>query len=514
MPEPVHIAAIDAGSNAVRLSVARAFSALDIEPIVNERYPLRLGEGVFVRHRFSEDILKKGVKAFVHLKEIMDEYGVSRYRAVATSASREARNAGTLIHRIRQATGIRLEIISAKEESRLGREAASAALGPESPPNCVVDLGGGSLEITLLKDHAVLQSAQLPIGTVRLMTTLGIPGAIRPAQAEQVRRYLRALLDSRMPERPNLGDDISVALGGNAETLSNVAPGPRREGLPTLDVSLLRERLPGILERDVRERMKTYGVRRDRADVMGIAGIIFAVLGRYLNVRQFLIPTVGIREGLLQEIASDAFSRKEPHRYTTEARQILVGTRSFARRLEYDMRHAEHVRELCLMLFDSLQPLHHLPPQARVQLEAGALLHDIGHRVSHRGHHKHGEYLTLNGDIPGLEDRDRHIAAAVVRYHNRKSSPDTDHPAYSMLNNSDKRVVRRLAAILRVAEGLDHSHRQRVQNLKAAFQPSAVTINLRVRGDAAEDIRDAERSATLFEKEFHTHLYFRAPHFN
>jgi exopolyphosphatase/guanosine-5'-triphosphate,3'-diphosphate pyrophosphatase len=509
MSEPVHIAAIDAGSNAVRLSVARAYSALDIEPLVNERFPLRLGEGVFVRHRFSEELLKKGVKAFVHLKEVMDEYGVTKYRAVATSASREARNSTTFVHRVRQASGLRLEVISAKEESRLGREAAIAALGPESPPNCVVDLGGGSLEINLLRDNAILQSAQLPIGTVRLMTTLSIPGVIRPTQAEQVRRYMRALLDSRLPSRPNLADQLAVALGGNAETLANVAPGPRREGLPTLEISLLRERLTDILRRDVRERMKTYGVRRDRADVMGIAAIIFVVLGRYLNIRHFLIPTVGIREGILQEIARDAFSRKEPHRYTAEARQMLIGTRSFARRLEYDLRHAEHVRELSLMLFDHLQPLHHLPPQARVQLEAGALLHDIGHRVSHRGHHKHGEYLALNGDIPALEGRDRNIVAAVVRYHNRKSTPDTDHPAYSALNNADKRIVRRLAAILRIAEGLDHSHRQRIEDLRTSFPRGAVTILLDARGDAAEDIRDAERSADLFEKEFHTHVYLR-----
>ena len=258
MADPVHIAAIDAGSNAVRLSVARAYSALDIEPLVNERFPLRLGEGVFVRHRFSEDLLKKGVKAFKHLNEIMDEYGVTKYRAVATSASREARNSGTLVHRVKQATGIRLEVISAKEESRLGRDAAIAALGPESSPNCVVDLGGGSLEINILRDHSILQSAQLPIGTVRLMTTLGIPGVIRPTQLEQVRRYFRALLESRIPDRPNLADQLCVALGGNAETLANVAPGPRREGLPTLEVSLLRERLPDILQRDVRERMKAY----------------------------------------------------------------------------------------------------------------------------------------------------------------------------------------------------------------------------------------------------------------
>jgi exopolyphosphatase/guanosine-5'-triphosphate,3'-diphosphate pyrophosphatase len=131
--------------------------------------------------------------------------------------------------------------------------------------------------------------------------------------------------------------------------------------------------------------------------------------------------------------------------------------------------------------------------------------------VSHRGHHKHGEYLTLNGDIPGLDGRDRNLVAAVVRYHNRKSDPASHHLAYSALNNNDKRTARRLASIVRIAEGLDHSHRERIQNLRATFQRSAVAIQVDARGDATEDILDAERSSDLFEKEFHVKLYFRRP---
>jgi exopolyphosphatase/guanosine-5'-triphosphate,3'-diphosphate pyrophosphatase len=509
MSEPVHIAAIDAGSNAVRLSVARAYSAMDIEPLHNERYSLRLGEGVFLRHRFSEEMFTKAGKAFAHFKEIMDEFGVTRYRAVATSATREARNREAFLRRIKQKSGIAVEVISAVEESRLGREAVISALGPESPPRCIIDLGGGSLELSVLQNHRVMQAAQLPVGTVRLMTTLDIPGVVRPPQADEVRKYVRALLESRLPSPPNIGDGVAVALGGNAETLANVAPGPRRNGLPTLELTLLRERLPELLERDVRERMKAYGVRRDRADVMGIAAITFVILGRYLNTRCLVIPSVGLREGLLQEIAREAFSRKEPHRYNSSQRQLLVSTRSFGRRLEYDQTHAEHVREMAVMLFDQLQPVHHLPAQSRVLLEAGSLLHDVGHRVSHRGHHKHGEYLALFGDMPGLEGRDRNIVSALVRYHNRKSVPAGHHPSYAALNNTDKRIARRLAAILRVAEALDHSHRQRVTSLHTSFQRGAVALQVDAHGDAAEDLRDATRSAELFEKEFHVKLYFR-----
>jgi len=509
MSEPVHIAAIDAGSNAVRLSVVRAHSAIDLEPLHDERYPLRLGESVFVRHRFSEDVLKKSVKAFKHFREVMVEFGVTRYRAVATSASREAKNRLAFIRRIRLKSKLRLEVISAHEESRLGREAVFAALGPESPLRCVVDLGGGSLELSILRDHSVVQSAQLPVGTVRLMTTLGITGACSASQAEQVRKYLYALLESKLSPRPNLGGELAVALGGNAETLSDLAPGPREHGLSTLELSLLRERLPDLLRRDVESRMKTFGVRRDRADVMGIAGLIFITLGRYLNLRTLAIPRVGIREGLLREIAREVFSRKEPHRYNAGARELLSGTRVFARRMASDRRHAEHIRELSLQLFDQLQPVHHLPAESRVLLESAALLHDVGHTVSNRGHHKHGEYLTLNGDIAGLNGRDRNLVAAAVRYHNRKAEPSGNHPAYGALNNSDQRLARRLASILRIAEGLDHSHRQRISGVQAKFQRGAVGLHFTARGDAAEDIRAANRCAELFEQEFHVRLYFR-----
>ena len=509
MPDPVHIAAIDAGSNAIRLLVVRAFSPLDIEPLHNERYPLRLGESVFVRNRFSEEVFKKGVKAFRHFREVMDEYGVTQYRAVATSASREAANRKAFVKRIQKQSGIRLEVISGIEESRLGRQAVFAAVGPDCQARCIADLGGGSLEISILRDHKVVQMAQLPVGTVRLMTTLNLHGVIRPVQAEQVRKYLRALLESKLPTCPNLADGLTVALGGNAETLANVAPGPRHHGLTTLELPLLRERMPELLRMDIRERMKTYGVRKDRADIMSIAAIIFATLGRYLNVRSFAVPAVGIREGLIHEIATAAFSRKEPHRYSAAAREILMGARSFSRRLERDQRHAEHVRELSLQLFDQLQPMHHLPPESRVILETGALLHDIGHTVSHKGHHKHGEYLTMNGDISGLEGRERALAAAVVRYHNRKAEPADHHISYAALSAGDRRLARRLASFVRVAEGLDHSHRQRIHAVRAVFQRGAVGLHLRTRGDASEDIRDAGRSAELFEKEFHTKLYFR-----
>src|SRR5260370_40764492 len=111
-----------------------------------------------------------------------------------------------------------------------------------------------------------------------------------------------------------------------------------------------------------------------------------------------------------------------------------------------------------------------MPAHSRVLLEAGALLHDTGHLISRRGPHKHGEYLALNGDIPGLEGRDRAVGAALVRYHHRKSEPGGHHTAYAALEDADKPIASKLVAILRIAEALDHSHRQRVMQIVASYQ--------------------------------------------
>ncbi|HLQ00239.1 MAG TPA: hypothetical protein VK156_03855, partial [Candidatus Limnocylindria bacterium] len=246
MAEPIHIAAIDAGSNALRFSIARALSPLDIEVLLSERCPVRLGENAFTEQRISDETLSLAAKAFRDFRGKMNEFGVAAYRAVATSAAREARNRRALVVRVQRAAGIRLEVISEAEESRLGRTAVLAALGHERAPRVIVDLGGGSLELSILRDSVLEHSVQLPVGAVRLMETLNLAGPMRPKHVEQVRRYVRALLESRLPRRPDLSGGIAAVCGGNAEALAQIAPGPREGGFRSLDLPRLRAHLSDI----------------------------------------------------------------------------------------------------------------------------------------------------------------------------------------------------------------------------------------------------------------------------
>jgi exopolyphosphatase/guanosine-5'-triphosphate,3'-diphosphate pyrophosphatase len=272
---------------------------------------------------------------------------------------------------------------------------------------------------------------------------------------------------------------------------------------------LLRERLWHILERDVPGRMKSFGVRRDRAEVMGIAATVLTTLGGWLNLRSLVVPGVGVREGVLLELLAAQYSPPESVEARERARVLLNGARWFARRLQYDMKHAEQVRRLAVSLFDQFRPMHRLAPELRLVLELAAVVHDVGHFVSRKSHHRHGEYLVRNGEIPGLGGWRRDMVACLVRYHNSKSDPQSDHKVYEALETRRRRQVRVLTSFLRLAEKLASDHQGAVQQVEVDVDGRNAIFRIQVRGGTHLDLAGLARKAGLFEREFRLKAVFR-----
>ncbi len=507
MAHPLHIAAIDAGSNALRLAVARAESPWEIYRLTTERYPLRLGHRAFTERRFDEATLRNAVKAFRHFRRVMDKHGVEKYRAVATSATREARNRQVLIDRIQRGAGIRLEVVGGPEEARLVRTAVLSAVGDKLSPRVIIDLGGGSLEISSLRQGSLESSVELPVGTVRLMESLKLYGAMTPGQVEKVAGNVRSLLRNLVPKRPDLVGAPAVACGGNAEALAQIAGGPAEHGFDTLNMRSLRDRMWEIVRRGVPSRMQEYGVRRDRAEVMGIAAVVFATLGQWLGLRYLIVPGVGVREGVLRELVMAHFAAAPGDTRSRETQELVTAARNFARRAEYDARHAEHVRRLSLSLFDQLGPVHRQAPDARLALELAAVMHDVGYFVGADSHHKHSEYLIRNGEIGSLNGDLRARVAAIARYHSN-AVPEPHHKLYSSLDKDSQRQVRAMAALLRIAEALDNTHQQDVGEINTAVDGKRVVLELTGKATPAM-LAEARKKAKLFEKEFKRVAHFR-----
>jgi exopolyphosphatase/guanosine-5'-triphosphate,3'-diphosphate pyrophosphatase len=507
---PVHLAAIDAGSNAIRLAIARATSPSQFQILDSERAAVRLGHNAFTHRLLDEKTIARAARAFRDFRGRMDRHHVTAYRAVATAAAREARNYRRLMERIRRKAGIEVEVISSEEEARLVCSAVQCALGDRLQPRLIFDLGGGSLELNFFQRGALEHRIALPLGTIRLMETYSIEGAIDEDNASRLRHHILSLLRSALPSPPKLSRAIAVACGGNAEALVRLASGPLVERTPTVNVRLLRDQTWRLLGLDVPGRMRVFHVRKDRAEVMGIAAIIITTLAKWLDVRTMLVPGVGVREGILLDLVSQQYSAgHSSEEEKGRAAELLAGVRWFARRLDYDPQHAQQVARLALSLFDQLRPLHEMGADLRLVLEIGALLHDIGHFVHRKSHHRHGEYLVRNGEIPGLRGWRRDMAAALVRYHNCKSDPQLEHASYAALDGPRRRESRLLSALLRIAEKLESEHVQRVAGVDVQIAGRKAIFMVRATDGVRLDLAGLERKAELFEKEFHLKAEFR-----
>jgi exopolyphosphatase/guanosine-5'-triphosphate,3'-diphosphate pyrophosphatase len=504
LPRPIGIVAVDAGSNAIRAAVARVSSLSEITEVATERWPVRLGHNVFTKRRLDNRTIARAVRTFKHFRAMMRQHDVQIYRAVATSAVREAENGNALVAKILRESGIRLEAIDSAEEARLVRRAVRAVLGPLEP-RLVVDLGGGSLEISLLREWHVEQSFALPIGTVRLMESMKLTGMVDEDQFERLRHRILSVIQSAWPNPANLSRNIAVFCGGNAELLARVAPGPRYRGVPSIHVRLLRDQAWEILRRDVPARMRKFHVRRDRAEVMGIAAVVFLCLAEHARLDTILVPAVGVREGILCDLAAQHFGA--PGLDDRRARVLLDLSRNIAEKFHCDLRHAEYVRAIAALLFDQLAAKHELPPELRLPLEMAAVLHNCGRAIHEKAHHKHGEYLVQNAELPGLPAETQAILACLVRYHG-KSEPEAHHKLYASLPPRDRRRIRELSGILRIAASMGAGGTLNVRALRIRVSRKQLRLRLFLAAGASLELGMLRRKARPFEKEFGVGVVF------
>ena len=227
--------------------------------------------------------------------------------------------------------------------------------------------------------------------------------------------------------------------------------------------------------------MQALELRRDRAEVIGVAAVVFNTLGEWLGARQMVVPGVGVREGILHDLAAAHFGPATAHDERAEA--LRQQARRFAARMHSDAAHCEHVRRLAAQLFDQLAPVHGLPPNQRVPLELGALLHEVGLAVNLRDYHKHGEYLVRNADIPGLGRHQQALVACLVRYHG-EAIPKVHHRLYHSLVPVERTRVRQLAALLHVAVALDAGGTQAVRRIDTRLQDDTIWLRVTAAPDA------------------------------
>jgi exopolyphosphatase/guanosine-5'-triphosphate,3'-diphosphate pyrophosphatase len=490
MPSPTLppvLAAIDVGTNAVRLELARPDPDGALETLHQERDPIRPGEGVFATGSMPRETADRLLSTLRRYAALCRRHK-ARVRAVATSALREARNSAEIVRRVRQEAGLELEVVSGKEEARL------ICLGvlhrkPSSTRSLLVDIGGGSTEVATATGEKPNNLWSLALGAVRLTEVFHASKSVTPKQLRLMRSFVAEVVRKTLPEKlPRLP---RVALGSSG-TINAVVSFASGDGAGNATARQISHAVETLADMPPERRRKRFDPRR--ADIIVCGALILEGVVKHLRVDSVAAVNRGLRDGLLVDLLyrQDA-SREDP--------SLSDAALAIGERFHFDEKHARQVSRLALTLFDQLAALHQLPLSTRPYLEVAALLHDIGLAVNYERHHKHTYYLIHHADIPGLAERERELVARVARYH-RRSAPDVKHSGLEGLLPSEARTVRKLATLLRVANALDHSHQQAIKDLKATQGRDGVTLHLRTKQPLDLELWNVERQIANFRSVF------------
>ncbi len=477
-----------------------------VRVLENIRLPVRLGADAFTLGRLSEATIQKAVEAFLFFRKAADAMGVSAIRAVATSAMRESANSDILIDRILRATGIEIEIISGEEEAELIHLAVSHAVDLGEKRAVLIDIGGGSVEVTISEDGQILSTESYNMGTVRLLNKLDqqndTVSARRPFHllvreyAEAARRRIERDIGSRKIH-------LCIGTGGNVEELGRLRSKLFERSDKAISLGELQDLIEKLSKLTVEQRIRKYELRPDRADVILPAAIVLQIIAREARVHQILIPKVGLKDGVLHQMARIMGGQK-----FLDRKQVWQSALGMGEKYQYDARHAHLTARLAAQLFDQTLPLHNLNDEERLLLEVASLLHDIGHFISTIDHEKHSYYVLKAHRLIGLNDRQQAIVANLAYYH-RKHTPSLDEEHFRILSPKDRLTVLRLEALLRLADSMDVSHTGRVHSVSMQHTAQGWRLSLHGEGDFMLERWALQKRKALFEEVYGVKLEIR-----
>lgn len=492
------IAAIDVGSNAMRIVVGRIVYDGQVEVIENLRLPVRLGQDAFTTGILSDETAQQALDAFVRFRKIIDDHAVDKVRAVATSAMRELTNRDLLIDRIARSTNIEIEIISGEEEAQLIHLAVAQAVNLKNKHALVIDIGGGSVEVTLSQNRNILSTESYNMGTVRLLKKLSGEKKTAMPFHKLVREYAEAARHRIDRELGVKKIDICIGTGGNIEEMGNLRKKLfKRDSDRVITLEELDKLVETLSRIKVDERVRKFKLKPDRADVILPASIVLQMIAHEAKIKEVVIPNVGLKDGVLWDMA---YSLKQNLRVSPRE-QVWTSALRLGEKYQFDAEHAKIVACHAASLFDQSHALHNLDEESKLLLEVAALLHDIGHFINTVDHNKHGYYIMKASPLVGLSEAQQNIIANIIQYH-RKSTPSFQDDNFRNLPAKDRIVVTELSALIRLADALDVSHVGRVKAICLEEQKNNWKLKLQGEGDFMLEKWTLEKRQKLFQDVF------------
>ena len=497
----MRLAAIDIGTNSVHMIVVQVRPDFSFAVIDREKAMVRLGAGGLDGKKLTPESMNAALQALSKFQRLASAHHVDKVLAVATSATREAENGGAFLKAIERKTGIRARLITGTEEARLIHLAA--VYGVETPkPAVVIDIGGGSVEITRGSGRDVDLARSFKIGVIRLTERFVDSDPIAGRDERKMTAFISEQVDGYLETIVEAGFDRVIGTSGTILSLGTVATAQDRgvapEEVRNLRVAAksLRRLRKTAVEMNLKERMVLPGQDPRRADLMVAGAILLDTLLKKLGAAEITLCDLALREGvLLDYIHGHRRDIARVDRYPDVRRRSVI---ELAERCSWEAEHSHRVAALALTMFDRTTRIHELGDREREWLEYAGFLHDVGNHISYERHHKHSYYLIKNGDLRGFEPDEIDLIALVARYH-RRAQPRDEDDGLGALKKPLRRTVEVLSAFLRLAETLDRSRHGVVRGLDVRERLGELRIKVQAVGDAELEVWAANRQTSALE---------------
>lgn len=498
---PSTFAVIDAGSNAIRLQIASVEQPSVYRIVEQDRRPVRLGHGVFQTGALDPESRVDALETLKRFKSMADKHGAKAIRAVATSAMREAKDSATFIKEA-AGLGISLEILSEDDEARLISLGILSGLKFDPPLGLFMDIGGGSVELAVGNRSSNFVTFSIPIGAVRLTEHYLKHDPPEEKELAAMNRYAKQKLAPAVRRVSHEKFTMAFGSGGTLTSLSDIDARLTGESHQESLYVLRRARLKSLydLMRTQHLKDRTALITGDprRADILVAGSAVLLAMMNALELDYVFVSSRGLRDGLMVDLLQRQYSG-----YTgawTEAADRSESIEEFGEKYNYDKAHSQHVSRLALSLFEQLRELHGLPDRFSRVLHAAAMLHDIGLFIGYPKHHKHSYYLIKSSGPTSFDPGELDLIANIARYH-RKAHPSPKHLPFGQLSPYQQDIVRKLSAILRVADGLDFGRQGKVERVDCRrLHAKSLFIRLEGKGDLREEIRSAVDKAELMNE--------------
>jgi exopolyphosphatase/guanosine-5'-triphosphate,3'-diphosphate pyrophosphatase len=504
------LAAIDIGTNSIKLLIANVEEDGALEVLSREKSMVRMGSETLASGRLPDEAIEAGSTTLEQFLRSIRASGAELARAVATCAVREASNASRFLEAVKRRTGVEVEVISGDEEARLINLAVRSEFPSRLDPLLLVDIGGGSTELVISDGSRVLLSESLPLGVVRLSGRFSKNDPPSDKDRKAMKKEIRAIAKKAVEGVRKTGFKTCVGTSGTIQSLSQVHESSilGREALPSGHRVLTRgglRKVNKILRRTtLKEKLRVSGLDPRRRDIAVPGGVLLAWILKRAGADEIVVGERGLREGILLDHALAPGKRRTVDR-DVRARSVD----RLLRRGNTEVLHAAHVARLSLEIFDQTHAIHQLTATEREWLQYGSLLHDVGCYVGYNKHQRHSYYLITHGDLTGFSADEIEVMGSIARYH-KGGGPKEKHENWKRLNPYLRASVEKLAAILRIADGLDRSHRQLVTGVSCRVRSGKVELEASARADCEAELDAARDKADLFERVFDRRTSFRA----